>query len=104
MKKLGSWGATALAFGASLGVYAAQVSVPESARQTFVAIAANAQVRQALDFIRQDDARTLAEQKEIVVIPSPPFKEEVRAKDYLRRMVALGFRDARIDQEGNVIA
>ena len=83
---------------------AAELAIPEAARARFSAIAAHPQVKAALEFIRKDDAKTLAEQKEIVVIPAPPFKEEVRAKDYHRRLVALGFKEARIDKEGNVIA
>ncbi|HUP96016.1 MAG TPA: M20/M25/M40 family metallo-hydrolase [Burkholderiales bacterium] len=98
-------GAFALAaFVVSTTASSAELTIPDSARKTFAAITAHGQVKKALDFIRQDDAKTLAEQKEIVVIPAPPFKEEVRAKDYHRRFVALGFKNARIDQEGNVIA
>ena len=95
---------TALALVASIGVNAAELAIPDAARQQFAAVSGNPQVKKALDFIRQDEAKTLAEQKEIVQIPAPPFKEEVRAADYLKRMQALGFKDARIDKEGNVIA
>jgi acetylornithine deacetylase/succinyl-diaminopimelate desuccinylase-like protein len=80
------------------------MSIPDAARERFAAMSANAQVKKALDFIKQDEAKTLAEQKELVVIPAPPFKEEVRARDFHRRIAALGFKDARIDKEGNVIA
>ena len=96
--------AAALAMAASIGACAAELAIPDYARQQFAAISGNAQVKKALDFIKQDEAKTLADQKEIVQIPAPPFKEEVRAADYLKRMQALGFKDARIDKEGNVIA
>ena len=35
-------------------------------------------VRAAVDFIKADDTATLADQKALVVIPSPKFKEQVR--------------------------
>jgi acetylornithine deacetylase/succinyl-diaminopimelate desuccinylase-like protein len=95
--------AALLFFGAAVGS-AAELDVPAAARERFAAVSGNAQVKQALDFIRQDDAKTLAEQKELVVIPAPPFKEEVRARELQKRFAALGFKDARIDKEGNVIA
>src|SRR3954469_2053496 len=68
------------------------------------AILANPKVMKALDDIKADDARALAEQKRITEIPAPPYKEKVRAEYYLKRFVELGFKDASIDAEGNVIA
>jgi tripeptide aminopeptidase len=60
-------------------------------------------VKRALEHIKADDALTFREQIEIAEVPAPPFKEAARAKDYLRRMQALGLKDARIDSEGNVV-
>src|SRR3954451_9233349 len=68
------------------------------------AILANPKVIKTLDDIKADDARALAEQKRITEIPAPPYKEQVRAEYYLKRFVELGFKDASIDAEGNVIA
>jgi len=68
------------------------------------ALLANAKVVKALDAIKADDARSLEEQKRITEIPAPPFKEKVRAEYYLKRMRELGFKDAAIDAEGNVMA
>ena len=68
------------------------------------AIASHARVKAALAQIKANDAATLQEQIEIAQIPAPPFKESVRATDYLRRLQALGLSDAAIDTEGNVIA
>ena len=48
------------------------------ARAAFAAIQAHPQVRQGLDFLKADDANTLAEHKALVVIPAPPFKESAR--------------------------
>src|SRR5262249_2831235 len=64
----------------------------------------NAKVKAALDAIKADDAAALAEQKRITEIAAPPYKEKVRAEYYLKRMQELGFKDASIDAEGNVIA
>jgi tripeptide aminopeptidase len=68
------------------------------------AILAHPRVVKTLDDIKADDERTFAEQKRITEIPAPPFKEKVRAEYYLKRMQELGFKDASIDSEGNVIA
>ena len=68
------------------------------------ALLANPKVVKTLDDIKADDARALEEQKRITEIPAPPFKERVRAEYYLKRMQELGFKDASIDSEGNVIA
>src|SRR3954469_2897233 len=68
------------------------------------AILANPKVLKTLDDIKADDARAFAEQKRITEIPAPPYKEKVRAEYYLKRMQELGFKDASIDAEGNVIA
>ena len=70
----------------------------------YAAILAHSKVIKTLDDIKADDARTLAEQKRITEIPAPPYKEKVRAEYYLKRFVELGFKDASIDAEGNVIA
>ena len=61
-------------------------------------------VRQALDSIRAWQAWTLRQQIELTEIEAPPFKEARRAEEFRRRLVALGYQDARIDAEGNVIA
>lgn len=72
--------------------------------EQFELMAAHPKVRQALDFLKADEARTLAEQKEIVGIPAPPFKEQARTRDFLKRLLAMGFGKAYADKEGNVIA
>ncbi|WP_332775748.1 M20/M25/M40 family metallo-hydrolase [Polaromonas sp.] len=70
----------------------------------FVKLTAHAGVKQAVDFIKADDERTLKDQIELTEIAAPPFKEPVRANEYQKRLKALGLADARIDAEGNVIA
>ena len=61
-------------------------------------LAADASVKEALDFIKTDDANTLKEQRTICEIPSPPFKEQVRAADYQKRLVAEGLKDVQMDK------
>lgn len=70
----------------------------------YEAIVGNAKVKAALESIKADDAAAFAEQKRITEIAAPPYKEKVRAEYYLKRMQELGFKDASIDAEGNVIA
>src|ERR1700730_4761919 len=69
----------------------------------YAAILTNAKVVKTLEDIKADDERTFAEQKHITEIPAPPYKEKVRAEYYLKRFHELGFKDAAIDSEGNVI-
>ena len=68
------------------------------------AILANAKVIKALEDIKADDEAAFAEQKRITEIPAPPYKENRRAEYLLGRFVELGFKEAAIDAEGNVIA
>ncbi|MDB5812080.1 MAG: peptidase [Betaproteobacteria bacterium] len=89
---------------ASVPAFAAEPEISPAVKEQFTAVSGNAQVKQALDFIKADDTNALAELKAIVAIPSPPFKEQVRAQDFQKRLTALGFSDASIDKEGNVIA
>jgi tripeptide aminopeptidase len=79
----------------------AETSAPGS---TVEAILANPKVTKTLDDIKADDDNAFAEQKRITEIPAPPYKEKVRAGYFLKRMQELGFKDASIDAEGNVIA
>jgi tripeptide aminopeptidase len=67
------------------------------------AILANPKVIKTLEDIKADDDNAFAEQKRITEIPAPPYKEKVRAQYYLKRFQELGFQDAFIDSEGNVI-
>src|SRR5712675_2450718 len=67
------------------------------------AILANPKIVKTLDDIKADDERAFAEQKRITEIPAPPFKEKDRAEYYLKRFQELGFKNASIDTEGNVI-
>lgn len=78
------------------------ISAPVEA--SFQRLLAAPAVKSALAAIEADDDRTLRDQIELTEIPAPPFKEAARAAEYAKRLQALGFADARIDNEGNVIA
>jgi acetylornithine deacetylase/succinyl-diaminopimelate desuccinylase-like protein len=81
----------------------ARAQAAPAVESAYTAILAHPKVIKTLDDIRADDGRALAEQKRITEIPAPPFKEKARAEYYLKRFVELGFKDASIDAEGNVI-
>jgi tripeptide aminopeptidase len=86
-------------------VFAASQAWGQSAPAPAVdALLADPKIARALEDIKADDITTFEEQKRITEIPAPPYKEKVRAEYYLKRMQELGFKDAAIDGEGNVIA
>jgi acetylornithine deacetylase/succinyl-diaminopimelate desuccinylase-like protein len=58
--------------------------------------------REGLDFIQRDHQRTIDEQIAITEIPAPPFQEDQRGADYLRRLTELGLENVRRDSVGNV--
>jgi acetylornithine deacetylase/succinyl-diaminopimelate desuccinylase-like protein len=60
-------------------------------------------VRRALDAIRSWNEWTLDQQIQLCEIPAPPFKEAARAAELRRRLIALGYSDAKIDAVGNVL-
>ena len=60
-------------------------------------------VKAAIEAVKRDDEKTLADQIAITEVEAPPFHEEVRAKDFVRRLEELGLK-ASIDEEGNVLA
>jgi tripeptide aminopeptidase len=83
----------------------AQTQAAGSAIETATAaILADPKVTKAFADIKADDDAAFAEQKHITEIPAPPYKEKVRAEYFLKRMQEVGFKDASIDTEGNVIA
>ena len=71
-------------------------------KEVYGRLTSEAAIRKGLDFIKEDHENTVAEQKEICAIPAPPFKEQVRAKDFQKRLASLGLTDVQMDREGNV--
>jgi len=67
-------------------------------------LAQHPSVAPALAQLRAANDWTLGQQASLCEIPAPPFGEAARAVEFRRRLEALGFGNARIDPEGNVIA
>lgn len=63
----------------------------------------NTAVTQALESIKRENAWTLQQQVSICEIPAPPFKEQVRGQEMVRRFREHGLQNVRVDTEGNVI-
>lgn len=61
------------------------------------------QVKMALQFIREDDERTLQEQLELCEIPAPSYEERARAEYVEVKFREAGLRDVHIDGAGNVL-
>ncbi len=61
-------------------------------------------VKRALDEIKSTNSWTLDQQVSICEIPAPDFKEQARAAEFKKRLIALGYPGTRIDTAGNVIA
>ena len=87
------------------GVLAALTALAAQASGQMQAVPTNHPlVRAALDSIQAWQGWTLEQQIQLTEIEAPPFKEQRRAEDLVRRFRALGFQNVRIDAEGNVIA
>ena len=71
--------------------------------QTPTLLTADPVVQRAMAAMPALQTWTLEPQVSICEIPAPPFKEQARAEAFRSRLIALGYPDARIDAEGNVI-
>ncbi|TAG04924.1 MAG: M20/M25/M40 family metallo-hydrolase [Betaproteobacteria bacterium] len=96
--------AAALLFASATFAQTTPPTISAPVEQTFQRMLAAPSVKAALKAIEADDERTLRDQIELTEIPAPPFKEAVKAVEFLKRVRAMGFADSRIDSEGNVIA
>lgn len=94
-----------IAFSFSFGAFGQDnwPPVTPAAEQALAKIVKHPPVATALEGIRADSVRMFEEQVRLNEIPAPPFKEEVRAQYYLKKLREAGLKDARIDKEGNVI-
>lgn len=63
-----------------------------------------ARLQPVLADLQRTNAWTLDQQAAVCAVPAPPFKEAARAAWYQQALIKLGYADARIDAEGNVIA
>ena len=91
-----------LMFVTSLSLAAPAPNITAQTEDAFIKIQGEAKVKQGLEFIQNDHANTINDQKTIVAIPAPPFKEKVRADYYLKRLQELGLKSVKMDSEGNV--
>ncbi|HVO98555.1 MAG TPA: M20/M25/M40 family metallo-hydrolase [Bryobacteraceae bacterium] len=60
-------------------------------------------VKAALEAAKRNEAHFIDEQARFCQIPAPPFKEEVRGREFERLFKNLGLENVRIDKAGNVI-
>lgn len=60
-------------------------------------------VKAALEAAKRNEAHFIDEQVRFCQIPAPPFKEDVRGKEFERLFKNLGLQNVRIDKAGNVI-
>lgn len=73
-------------------------------QQTADKLAACALVKESLEAILRDEKLTLSDQIAITEVEAPPFHEDVRAQELVRRFKELGLTEVVVDPEGNVIA
>nr|WP_283254231.1 M20/M25/M40 family metallo-hydrolase [Ramlibacter paludis] len=52
----------------------------------------------------KEHGRIVEDGIKLTEIPAPPFKEEVRAREFQKMLQAAGLADVKIDEEGNVLA
>ncbi len=63
----------------------------------------DARIQDALEFLRNDHGRTVAEQKELALVPGAPNTEpEIRSPFFLKKMREYGLEDCAMDEVGNV--
>lgn len=61
------------------------------------------EIADALNWIQNDQARCVSEQKRLTLVEAPSFHEQERAEVYAGMFQELGLSDVRIDQGGNVL-
>jgi tripeptide aminopeptidase len=66
-------------------------------------ILASPAFKSAAAHIDAEHARIVEEGIKLTEIPAPPFKEEVRAREFQQLLRAAGLSDVKIDEEGNVL-
>ena len=74
-----------------------------AAAQDPAALMRDPTIQAALSAAEKNEAHFIEEQIRVCEIPAPPFKEEVRGKEFERLFRQMGLKDVRIDKAGNVI-
>ncbi|MBY0269441.1 MAG: M20/M25/M40 family metallo-hydrolase [Burkholderiales bacterium] len=77
--------------------------IPPSVEDSYSKLTARSEVAEALAAIKGAGVRMFEEQVRINEVPAPPFKEQLRAEYFLKKMREAGLPGAYIDKEGNVI-
>ncbi|MBS4172751.1 M20/M25/M40 family metallo-hydrolase [Bacillus sp. FJAT-49736] len=73
-----------------------------SVERTMEQIYLDSNVKEALEYIKLDNEKTVAEQMEITSIQAPTFQEEARGQYYRSKLIELGLKDVTVDRVGNV--
>lgn len=79
------------------------LAVSLSFAQDAAKLAEDPPVKAALEAAKRNEAHFIDEQARFCQIPAPPFKEDVRGKEFERLFKNLGLENVRIDKAGNVI-
>jgi tripeptide aminopeptidase len=85
---------------------AAAAAVPAAAQPPDARVRAlvdSAAFKQAVAFVQADQDRFVRELVTLTEIPSPPFKEEARAKAFMELLRQQGLSDVEMDAEGSVM-
>ena len=83
---------------------AAWPKVSNEVSQNIKALLSDPSIKNTLEDIKVSESETFKRTIALTEIPAPPFKEEARAKEFMKMLNSAGLTDARIDKEGNVIA
>jgi acetylornithine deacetylase/succinyl-diaminopimelate desuccinylase-like protein len=83
---------------------AGPIMASEAATQMIAQLKQDTNVAAAFADLEAMNEKNITRLIEITEIPAPPFAESKRAKDYAKRLRALGLTDVSIDDVGNVIA
>ena len=102
MKLPAPFSALALAVGTACLMSPALAQTKDAASDV-ARILASPGFKTAAATIDKEHARIVEEGIKLAEIPAPPFKEEVRAKEYESMFKAVGLSDVKIDAEGNVL-
>ncbi|RYI29729.1 M20/M25/M40 family metallo-hydrolase [Bacillus infantis] len=78
------------------------MELKNSVAEALEKIAGISAVQKGLSFLKNDNDRTSADQKELTSIPAPTFEEGERGEYYRRRLEELGIEDISKDDAGNI--
>ena len=94
----------ALGLGLGLACSASVASAQVDPTAEVARVLASPAFKAAAAHIDKEHGRIVDEGIKLTEIPAPPFKEEVRAKEFEKMIRAAGLSDVKIDEEGNVLA